>query len=254
VALGLTARSFTRSSPAAGARVGRCLQMIIYQDRLGAHIENTPQKGAGFVQPCAWWRRSDDGCDVDAVRFQVPVLFLSFTHVCPEPVLVKCSFLYINGAKRRYPFVPSLLLCFISDWNLQNFNVCTCCFCRNTVDAALLRLRWSELLERQGDRTPHATATADEFEGGEGGGTADFFVGMDMDGDGYVSLTELRSAFNSGGGSSTAAAGAGAGVATDAQLLEMMAAADMDGDGKLSPAEAQHAAEAARARSRGRND
>ena len=25
--------------------------------------------------------------------------FLSFPYVCPEPVLVKCSFLYINGAK-----------------------------------------------------------------------------------------------------------------------------------------------------------
>ena len=26
-------------------------------------------------------------------------LFLSFPYVCPEPVLVKCSFLYINGSK-----------------------------------------------------------------------------------------------------------------------------------------------------------
>jgi hypothetical protein len=25
--------------------------------------------------------------------------FLSFPYVCPEPVLVKCSFLYINGTK-----------------------------------------------------------------------------------------------------------------------------------------------------------
>jgi hypothetical protein len=28
------------------------------------------------------------------------VLFLSFPYVCPEPVLVKRSFLYINGSKR----------------------------------------------------------------------------------------------------------------------------------------------------------
>jgi hypothetical protein len=28
-------------------------------------------------------------------------LFLSFPYVCPEPVLVKCSFLYINGSKSR---------------------------------------------------------------------------------------------------------------------------------------------------------
>jgi hypothetical protein len=33
----------------------------------------------------------------------VTFLFLSFLYVCPEPVLVKCSFLYINGAKRRIP-------------------------------------------------------------------------------------------------------------------------------------------------------
>jgi hypothetical protein len=26
--------------------------------------------------------------------------FLSFPYVCPEPVLAKCSFLYINGSKR----------------------------------------------------------------------------------------------------------------------------------------------------------
>jgi hypothetical protein len=25
--------------------------------------------------------------------------FLTFPYVCPEPVLVKCSFLYINGSK-----------------------------------------------------------------------------------------------------------------------------------------------------------
>jgi hypothetical protein len=25
---------------------------------------------------------------------------LSFPYVCPEPVLVKCSFLYVNGSKR----------------------------------------------------------------------------------------------------------------------------------------------------------
>jgi hypothetical protein len=35
----------------------------------------------------------------DERRPEKNVLFLSFSYVCPEPVLVKCSFLYINGAK-----------------------------------------------------------------------------------------------------------------------------------------------------------
>ena len=30
-------------------------------------------------------------------KLQQNGLFLSFPYVCPEPVLVKCSFLYING-------------------------------------------------------------------------------------------------------------------------------------------------------------
>ena len=29
-------------------------------------------------------------------------LFLSFPYVCPEPVLAKCSFLYINGSKMPF--------------------------------------------------------------------------------------------------------------------------------------------------------
>ena len=32
--------------------------------------------------------------------------FLSFPYVCPEPVLIKCSFLYINGAKRPFFAIP----------------------------------------------------------------------------------------------------------------------------------------------------
>jgi hypothetical protein len=42
---------------------------------------------AAYIQP--------DGCGKRH-------LFLSFPYVCPEPVLVKCSFLYINGAKMPF--------------------------------------------------------------------------------------------------------------------------------------------------------
>jgi hypothetical protein len=39
---------------------------------------------------------------VVAVRCDKTVLFLSFPYVCPEPVLVKLSFLHINGEKRPF--------------------------------------------------------------------------------------------------------------------------------------------------------
>jgi methylenetetrahydrofolate dehydrogenase (NADP+)/methenyltetrahydrofolate cyclohydrolase len=94
---------------------------------------------------------------------------------------------------------------------------------RNTVDAALLRLKWVELLGRQDDRTPRSIPSG-------------FFADLDMDGDGYVSLAELRSALRS--------------TMTDAQLMELMAAADADGDGKVSPAEVKRVVEAALARAR----
>jgi hypothetical protein len=35
------------------------------------------------------------------VRCDKNASFFEFPYVCPEPVLVKCSFLYINGSKRR---------------------------------------------------------------------------------------------------------------------------------------------------------
>jgi hypothetical protein len=38
-------------------------------------------------------------------------LVLSFPYVCPEPVLVKCSFLYINGAKSGVFRTQSVELC-----------------------------------------------------------------------------------------------------------------------------------------------
>ena len=38
----------------------------------------------------------------DVVRQQNGVLFWSFPYVCPEPVLVKCSFLYIIGSNRPF--------------------------------------------------------------------------------------------------------------------------------------------------------
>lgn len=94
---------------------------------------------------------------------------------------------------------------------------------RNTVDATLLRLQWIELLERQSDRVP-------------GRSTTEFFAELDMDGDGFVGLSDMRHAF--------------ATTLTDAQLLEMMTEADSDRDGKLSPAEARRAAHAAQIRRR----
>ena len=94
---------------------------------------------------------------------------------------------------------------------------------RNTVDAALLRLKWVELLERQHDRAPRLTA-------------ASFFANLDMDGDGYVSLTELRSALQL--------------TMTDVELMELMAVADVNGDGKVSPAEVKQALEEAQGRAR----
>jgi hypothetical protein len=53
-------------------------------------------------------------------------LFLSFPYVCPEPVLVKCSFLYINGSKmpffrRKPPAVfSSFLIVIVPRLSWQN--------------------------------------------------------------------------------------------------------------------------------------
>ena len=48
------------------------------------------------------------------MAFSVPIgpeakrsLFEYFPHVCPEPVLAKCSFLYINGTKRPFLLTKS---------------------------------------------------------------------------------------------------------------------------------------------------
>jgi hypothetical protein len=48
--------------------------------------------------------------------------FLSFPYVCPEPVLAKRSFLYINGAKM--PFSAGILtFCYTAMMPHYNFNI-----------------------------------------------------------------------------------------------------------------------------------
>jgi hypothetical protein len=63
-------------------------------------FKNTTQTWGGVCnckEVCqnSMYRRA--GAAVCAVTQRSP--FLSFPYVCPEPVLVKCSFLYINGSK-----------------------------------------------------------------------------------------------------------------------------------------------------------
>jgi hypothetical protein len=52
---------------------------------------------AGGAQAAEGQGHSDHADSVRKTAF-----FLSFPYVCPEPVLVKCSFLYINGAKMPF--------------------------------------------------------------------------------------------------------------------------------------------------------
>jgi hypothetical protein len=60
-------------------------------------------------------------------------LFLSFPYVCPEPVLAKCSFLYINGSK-----MP-----FFAGWSGLR-----CCLIGNQGSCQGRRLRWRALSVR----------------------------------------------------------------------------------------------------------
>ena len=66
-------------------------------------FKNTTQTWGGVCnckEVCqnSMYRRA--GAAVCAVTQRSP--FLSFPYVCPEPVLVTCSFLYINGSKRPF--------------------------------------------------------------------------------------------------------------------------------------------------------
>jgi hypothetical protein len=49
-------------------------------------IKQPSQQRAHFTNACTEEKRT---------------FFWSFPYVCPEPVLVKCSFFYIDGSKRR---------------------------------------------------------------------------------------------------------------------------------------------------------
>ena len=56
--------------------------------------------GQPRVGPCKVWLAP--GCHLARGPAPGACPFLSFPYVCPEPVLVKCSVLYINGAKRPF--------------------------------------------------------------------------------------------------------------------------------------------------------
>ncbi len=95
---------------------------------------------------------------------------------------------------------------------------------RNTVDACLMRLRWVELLEQR--QTQHTSPKMEE----EVNENSSALRWLDTDGDGVVSVDELRGAL-----------GGNACNMSDAQLLELVALADKDKDGKLSIDEVEEA-------------
>jgi len=80
---------------------------------------------------------------------------------------------------------------------------------RNTVDAALMKLKWFDLLMQ---RCSGAAASAECA-----------MAWLDADGDGQVSFEELRAAFSKTGDE-----------LSDEALLELLQMVDTDGDGKLS--------------------
>jgi hypothetical protein len=69
------------------------------QDRLGTNIGKTQKKDYRFFSP------GGDPCESSAGRIRLRKNgspFLSCPYVCPEPVLAKCSHLYIHGSKRPF--------------------------------------------------------------------------------------------------------------------------------------------------------
>ena len=95
---------------------------------------------------------------------------------------------------------------------------------RNTVDACLLRTRFSELLSSSA-----VEGCVNEME--LDAGCASW---LDTDGDGVISLDELRAVFGD--------------ELTETQLLELLSKADQDGDGVVTPADVNEAARKVRER------
>merc|ERR1712048_146250 len=105
---------------------------------------------------------------------------------------------------------------------------------RNMVDACLLRVQWFELLSSK-DKTEGSLScclrlkSIDEAVHFQDGALCASWI--DTDGDGTVSLEELRTAMGPGW--------------SDTQLLELLNKADADGDGKVTPADVAEAAKRA---------
>jgi len=72
------------------------------------HTEIYSKRGAYFAalalptdnRPYVW-----ESVRIETRPFKKTVFFLSFPYVCPEPVLVNRSFLYINGSKKTAAFL-----------------------------------------------------------------------------------------------------------------------------------------------------
>ena len=98
---------------------------------------------------------------------------------------------------------------------------------RNTVDACLLRTRFSELLSSGAQNPVEGCVNEMELDAG----CASW---LDTDGDGVISLDELRAVFGD--------------ELTETQLLELLSKADQDGDGVVTPADVNEAARKVRER------
>ena len=92
------------------AKAGACEWTVEYvrgQDDLRYHHGIHPVRKTHTHVP--FWLRSHTYMFVECLYkrshrqtpARPPYRFLSFSYVYPEPVLAKCSFLYINGSKRR---------------------------------------------------------------------------------------------------------------------------------------------------------
>jgi hypothetical protein len=68
--------------------------------KVGHEVQRVVQKITEGVQPCAPELCNDGFCVLRSCRGKTVLFFGVFPNVCPEPVLVKCSFLYTDGSKR----------------------------------------------------------------------------------------------------------------------------------------------------------
>eukprot|EP01046_Picozoa_sp_COSAG06_P020396 COSAG06_NODE_1490_length_9281_cov_6.074820_4_plen_121_part_00 len=93
---------------------------VVCAEHFGA-FEWSKNQSTGSVDPAAvraWLDLLDAAAQTNGSVFiktwpgpetvRKTAFFLSFPYVCPEPVLAKCSFLYINGAK-----MPFETFCFV---------------------------------------------------------------------------------------------------------------------------------------------